>query len=302
MLKSIKVGDKMVSSMTGYGKCTEILNGREITLEIKSVNHRFFEFSSRMPRAYGFLEEKIKSYVQSRVSRGKIEVGVSIINVETADTKILVNESVAKGYVDALRELCEPLGIVDDIRLSTVARFPDVFTVTKGDTDEEMLWGDVKSVAEKAVDAFIAMREREGENLKKDLLCRLENIEELVKEVEKRSPKRVQEYRDRLYKKISEVLASNSIDESRIITEVAIFADKVAVDEETVRLKSHIGQFREILEYNEPIGKKLDFLIQEFNREANTIGSKSQDAEGAKYVVAIKAEIEKIREQIQNVE
>ncbi|MBE6788568.1 MAG: YicC family protein [Ruminococcaceae bacterium] len=292
----------MVSSMTGYGKCTEILNGREITLEIKSVNHRFFEFSSRMPRAYGFLEEKIKSYVQSRVSRGKIEVGVSIVNVETADTKISVNETVAKGYVDALRELCEPLGIADDIRLSTVARFPDVFTVTKGDTDEEMLWGDVKSVAEKAVDAFIAMREREGENLKKDLLCRLENIEELVKEVEKRSPKRVQEYRDRLYKKISEVLASNSIDESRIITEVAIFADKVAVDEETVRLKSHIGQFREILEYNEPIGKKLDFLIQEFNREANTIGSKSQDAEGAKYVVAIKAEIEKIREQIQNVE
>lgn len=302
MLKNTKVGDKMVSSMTGYGKCTEILNGREITLEIKSVNHRFFEFSSRMPRAYGFLEEKIKSYVQSRVSRGKIEVGVSIVNVETADTKISVNETVAKGYVDALRELCEPLGIADDIRLSTVARFPDVFTVTKGDTDEEMLWGDVKSVAEKAVDAFIAMREREGENLKKDLLCRLENIEELVKEVEKRSPKRVQEYRDRLYKKISEVLASNSIDESRIITEVAIFADKVAVDEETVRLKSHIGQFREILEYNEPIGKKLDFLIQEFNREANTIGSKSQDAEGAKYVVAIKAEIEKIREQIQNVE
>jgi len=302
VLKNTKVGDKMVSSMTGYGKCTEILNGREITLEIKSVNHRFFEFSSRMPRAYGFLEEKIKSYVQSRVSRGKIEVGVSIVNVETADTKISVNETVAKGYVDALRELCEPLGIADDIRLSTVARFPDVFTVTKGDTDEEMLWGDVKSVAEKAVDAFIAMREREGENLKKDLLCRLENIEELVKEVEKRSPKRVQEYRDRLYKKISEVLASNSIDESRIITEVAIFADKVAVDEETVRLKSHIGQFREILEYNEPIGKKLDFLIQEFNREANTIGSKSQDAEGAKYVVAIKAEIEKIREQIQNVE
>jgi len=302
VLKNTKVGDKMVSSMTGYGKCTEILNGREITLEIKSVNHRFFEFSSRMPRAYGFLEEKIKSYVQSRVSRGKIEVGVSIVNVETADTKISVNETVAKGYVDALRELCEPLGIADDIRLSTVARFPDVFTVTKGDTDEEMLWGDVKSVAEKAVDAFIAMREREGENLKKDLLCRLENIEELVKEVEKRSPKRVQEYRDRLYKKISEVLASNSIDESRIITEVAIFADKVAVDEETVRLKSHIGQFREILEYNELIGKKLDFLIQEFNREANTIGSKSQDAEGAKYVVAIKAEIEKIREQIQNVE
>jgi len=292
----------MVSSMTGYGKHTEILSGREITVEIKSVNHRFFEFSAKIPRAYGFLEEKIKSYVQSRVSRGKIEVGISVINVETADTKISVNESVAKGYIDALRELCEPLGVCDDIRLSTVARFPDVFTVTKGDTDEEMLWADVKSVAEKSVDAFVNMRRREGENLKSDLLCRLVNIEKLVAEVETRSPQRVAEYRERLYKKISEVLQSSSIDENRIITEVAIFADKVAVDEETVRLHSHIEQFREILEYNEPIGKKLDFLIQEFNREANTIGSKCQDAEGARYVVGIKAEIEKIREQIQNVE
>lgn len=292
----------MVSSMTGYGKHTEILSGREITVEIKSVNHRFFEFSARIPRAYGFLEEKIKSYVQSRVSRGKIEVGISVINVETADTKISVNESVAKGYIDALRELCEPLGVCDDIRLSTVVRFPDVFTVTKGDTDEEMLWADVKSVAEKSVDAFVNMRRREGEKLKSDLLCRLVNIEKLVAEVEARSPQRVAEYRERLYKKISEVLQSSSIDENRIITEVAIFADKVAVDEETVRLHSHIEQFREILEYNEPIGKKLDFLIQEFNREANTIGSKCQDAEGARYVVGIKAEIEKIREQIQNVE
>ena len=290
----------MISSMTGYGKHTEILNGREITVEIKSVNHRFFEFSSRIPRAYGFLEEKIKSYVQSRVARGKTEVGISVVSVETADTKIAVNEPVAKGY--ALRELCEPLGVVDDIRLSTVARFPDVFTVTKGDTDEDELWNDVKSVAEKAVDAFIDMREREGENLKNDLLTRLVNIEELVTEVEKRSLERVREYRERLFKKISEVLESKSIDESRIITEVAIFADKVAVDEETVRLRSHIAQFREILEYDEPIGKKLDFLIQEFNREANTIGSKSQDAEGAKYVVGLKSEIEKIREQIQNVQ
>ena len=292
----------MISSMTGYGKHTEILNGREITVEIKSVNHRFFEFSSRIPRAYGFLEEKIKSYVQSRVARGKTEVGISIISVETADTKIAVNEPVAKGYIDALRELCEPLGVADDIRLSTVARFPDVFTVTRGDTDEDELWNDVKSVAEKAVDAFIEMRMREGENLKNDLLTRLVNIEELVTEVEKRSPERVREYRERLFKKISEVLESNSIDESRIITEVAIFADKVAVDEETVRLRSHIAQFREILEYDEPIGKKLDFLIQEFNREANTIGSKSQDADGAKYVVGLKSEIEKIREQIQNVQ
>ena len=292
----------MVSSMTGYGKCTEILNGREITVEIKSVNHRFFEFSSRIPRAYGFLEEKIKSFVQSKVSRGKIEVLVSVINVETADTVISVNEAVAKGYIDALRTLCEPLGVDDDIRLSTVSRFPDVFTVTRADTDEEILWNDVKSVAETAVEAFVEMRRIEGQNLKTDLLSRLVNIEELVSKVEERSPQRVAEYRERLYKKISEVLENHSIDESRIITEVAIFSDKVAVDEETVRLRSHIGQFREILEYDGPVGKKLDFLIQEFNREANTIGSKSQDAEGAKYVVEIKSEIEKIREQIQNVE
>ena len=292
----------LISSMTGYGKHTEILSGREITVEIKSVNHRFFEFSSRIPRAYGFLEEKLKSFVQSRVSRGKTEVNVSVISVETADTKISVNEPVAKGYIDALRGLCEPLGVVDDLRLSSVARFPEVFTVTKGDTDEDELWKDVKSVLEKAVDAFCSMRKREGENLKADLLSRLVNIEKLVCEVENRSPQRVSEYRERHYKKISEVLSNTAIDENRIITEVAIFADKVAVDEETVRLHSHIEQFREILEYNEPIGKKLDFLIQEFNREANTIGSKCQDAEGAKYVVSIKSEIEKIREQIQNVE
>lgn len=292
----------MIKSMTGYGKNTQMLSGREITVEIKSVNHRFFEFSARFPRAFGFLEERIKSYVQSRVSRGKIEVNVSIVNVEAQDTKIAVNEEVAKGYIEALRSLCEPLGVTDDIRLSSVARFPDVFTITKADTDEEMLWNDVKSVLENAVDAFCQMREREGENLKKDFENRLVNIENFVKNVEERSPKRVEEYRERLYKKISEVLSNTSIDENRVITEVAIFADKVAVDEETVRLKSHIEQFREILALDEPIGKKLDFLIQEFNREANTIGSKSQDTEGARYVVSIKSEIEKIREQIQNVE
>ena len=292
----------MIRSMTGYGKNTQMLSGREITVEIKSVNHRFFEFSARYPRAFGFLEERIKGYVQSRVSRGKIEVNVSIVNVEAQDTKIAVNEEVAKGYIEALRSLCEPLGVTDDIRLSTVARFPDVFTITKADTDEEMLWNDVKEVLENAVDAFCQMREREGENLKKDFENRLVNIENFVKGVEERSPKRVEEYKERLYRKISEVLSNTAIDENRVITEVAIFADKVAVDEETVRLKSHIEQFREILSLDEPIGKKLDFLIQEFNREANTIGSKSQDTEGARYVVSIKSEIEKIREQIQNVE
>ena len=292
----------MVSSMTGFGKCTELLNGREITVEIKSVNHRYFEFSARVPRAYGFLEEKLKSFVQKRVARGKIEIGVFIVNIETSDTKISANEEVAKGYIEALRSLCEPLGVVDDIRLSSVARFPDVFSVTREETDEDQLWLDVVSVAEKAVDAFSEMRALEGQNLKNDLLNRLVTIENLVAKVEERSPERVKEYRERLYQKISDVLQNTAIDEARIVTEAAIFADKIAVDEETVRLRSHIGQFREILELPEPIGRKLDFLIQEFNREANTIGSKCQDAEGARVVVDIKSEIEKIREQVQNIE
>ena len=292
----------MVSSMTGFGKCTELLNGREITVEIKSVNHRYFEFSARVPRAYGFLEEKLKSFVQKKVARGKIEIGVFIVNIETSDTKISANEEVAKGYIEALRSLCEPLGVVDDIRLSSVARFPDVFSVTREETDEDSLWLDVVSVAEKAVDAFSQMRVLEGQNLKTDLLNRLITIENLVAKVEERSPERVREYRERLYQKISEVLENTAIDEARIVTEAAIFADKIAVDEETVRLRSHIGQFREILEIDEPIGRKLDFLIQEFNRETNTIGSKCQDAEGARVVVDIKSEIEKIREQVQNIE
>lgn len=292
----------MVSSMTGFGKCTELVGGREITVEIKSVNHRYFEFSARVPRAYGFLEEKLKSYVQKKIARGKIEVGVFIVNIETTDTKISANEALAKGYVDALRSLCEPLGVVDDIRLSSVARFPDVFSVTREETDETQLWLDVECALEKAVNAFSLMRATEGENLKKDLGTRLLNIEALVSKIEERAPQRVKEYRERLYQKISEVLSNNAIDESRIITEAAIFADKIAVDEETVRLRSHIGQFREIMELNEPIGRKLDFLIQEFNREANTIGSKCQDAEGARVVVDIKSEIEKIREQVQNIE
>ncbi len=292
----------MISSMTGFGKSTELINNREITVEIKSVNHRYFEFSARTPRAYAFLEEKIKSFVQKKVSRGKVEVNVFIVNVGESDTKIVANEAVAKGYVDALRELCEPLDVADDIRLSTISRFPDVFTVTREETDEEALWADVESVLKDAVEAFCSMRRTEGDNLKTDLLSRLVTIENLVAKVEERSPQRVQEYRDRLYQKISEVVASTSIDESRILTEAAIFADKIAVDEETIRLKSHIGQFREILELNEPIGRKLDFLIQEFNREANTIGSKCQDVEGARTVVDIKSEIEKIREQVQNIE
>jgi uncharacterized protein (TIGR00255 family) len=288
--------------MTGFGKSTEVINGREITVEIKSVNHRYFEFSAKFPRAYGFLEEKLKSYVQKKVSRGKIEVSLFIVNIDTSDTKIVANEAVAKGYVDALRSLCEPLELQDDIRLSTICRFSDIFTVTRDETDEIELWSDVESVLEKAVNAFSQMRANEGENMKTDLLSRLVTIENLVSIIEERSPQRVEEYRNRLYQKLTELLESKSIDDSRIVTECAIFADKIAVDEETTRLRSHIGQFREIIALSEPIGRKLDFLIQEFNREANTIGSKCQDVEGARVVVDIKSEIEKIREQVQNIE
>ncbi len=292
----------MIKSMTGYGKCSEVINGREISVELKSVNHRFFEFSSRIPRAYGFLDEKMKSFVQSKVARGKIEAYVSVVNRETSDFQISVNEAVAKGYVEALRTLCEPLELQDDLRLSTVSRFPDVFTVLKEETDEEALWLDIKSVAEKAVEAFVNMRTKEGVSLKADILSRLVLIEDMVSKVNERSAERNEEYRQRLYSKIKEVVESLSLDDNRILTEAAIFADKTAVDEETTRLVSHISQMREILELNEPVGRKLDFLIQEFNREANTIGSKCQDTEGARLVVDIKSEIEKIREQIQNIE
>ena len=198
----------MIKSMTGYGKCSEVINGREISVELKSVNHRFFEFSSRIPRAYGFLDEKIKSFVQSKVARGKIEAYVSVVNRETSDFQISVNEAVAKGYVEALRTLCEPLELQDDLRLSTVSRFPDVFTVLKEETDEEALWLDIKSVAEKAIEAFVNMRTKEGESLKADILSRLVLIEDMVSKVNERSAERNEEYRQRLYSKIKEVVES----------------------------------------------------------------------------------------------
>ncbi len=292
----------MIRSMTGYGKCTETRNGREIMVELKSVNHRFFEYSARIPRAYGFLEERLKKLLQQKIARGKVEVGVTIVNVESKDAEITVNEPLARGYIEALRTLSQPLNLTDDLRLSTLCRFSDVFTVTRTETDEEALWADVSVVAGGALEAFLCMRQREGESLKADVLERCTAVERLVEQIEERSPQRVAEYRERLRRKLEEVLASSAIDEARILTEAAIFADKTAVDEETSRLHSHIAQLHEILALSEPVGKKLDFLVQEFNREANTIGSKCQDTEGVRCVVALKSEIEKIREQIQNIE
>lgn len=278
------------------------MDGKTIIVEIKSVNHRYYEFASRVPRSCGYLDEKLKSFIQGKVSRGKIDVGVSIQSDGISDEKIEVNSEVAKGYITALRSANEELGLEDDLTLSRIMRLPDIFDVKKIEEDEETVWNEVKSVAEKALERFIAMREAEGEKMREDILSRLDYITELVEKIEKKSPETTEKYRKKLFDKISEVLKDTNVDEQRILTEAAIFSEKTAVDEETVRLHSHINQCREMLSMNEAVGRKLDFLIQEFNREANTIGSKCQDIEITKVVVDLKSEIEKIREQVQNIE
>ncbi len=294
----------MIRSMTGYGRSQAVVDTMNITVELKSVNHRYFEFNSRVPRNYGFLDEKLKSYIGSRVSRGKVECYVSLENLEDDEIEILVNHSLAKSYLNALKDLAETneLNLRDDLAMSSLARYNDVFTVHKKEADEEKIWNAVKSVAEIAVDKFITMRETEGAKLKNDVLSRADLILEKVSVIEERSPETVKEYNDKLLARINEFLSDVQVDEQRILTECAIFADKVAVAEETVRLRSHIDQLRQFLESDEAVGRKTDFLVQEMNREANTIGSKAQDVTIARNVIDIKAEIEKIREQIQNIE
>ena len=284
----------MVLSMTGYGRAGALLHGRDIKVELRSVNARFFEYSSRLPRSCAFLEDKLKKLVASRVSRGKVELSLSIQTVTAADTVVSVNWQLAEGYRAALNEMVERMDLKNDVSVGMLSRFPDVLTQTAAPTNEEELWQDVQSVAEKAVDAFVAMRAVEGEKLKEDVAGRLDAIETLVG--------RVQAYSDKLYARLQELLGDRNIDESRLVTEAAIFADKTAIDEETVRLHSHVAQYREILALDEPIGRKLDFLTQELNRESNTIGSKCQDVAITRLVVELKSEIEKIREQIQNIE
>ena len=294
----------MIKSMTGYGRAQQLEDGMNITVEIKSVNHRYFEFNSRVPRNYGFLDEKLKSYMGSRIARGKVECYVSVENLEDDEIEILVNHSLAQSYLGALRELADrnELNLRDDLAMSSLARYNDIFTVHKQEADEEKIWNAVKSVAEKAVDKFIEMRETEGTKLKNDVLSRADLILEKVSVIEERSPQTVKEYNDKLLARINEFLSDVQVDEQRILTECAIFADKVAVAEETVRLRSHMDQLRQFLESDEAVGRKTDFLVQEMNREANTIGSKAQDVTIARCVIDIKAEIEKIREQIQNIE
>lgn len=292
----------MINSMTGFGRFEGMINGRSITLEIKSVNHRYLEFSCRLTRGYSFLEEKLKSYISSKISRGKVDMFVSISEPEDTPAEVQINHNLASGYINALRELSETYNLHNNVTTVDVARYPDVLTVNKASEDEEVVWNDVKEALDSAMEGFTALRAAEGERLKADVLSRAETIMDIVGNIEKRSPETVKEYQSRLKEKIEELLQSKDYDEQRVITEVAIFADKIAVDEETVRLRSHFEQLNTYLNDDKPVGRSIDFLIQEMNREANTIGSKVKDAELAQMVVKIKNEIEKIREQIQNIE
>ena len=292
----------MVKSMTGYGRAREMRSGRDITVEVRSVNNRYLDCTVKLPRAYIFAEDAIKTRVQKAISRGKVDVFVTI-DTSAADVAVVqVNEGLAKGYYDALTLLKERFTLPGEITPEVLARFPDVLTVTKAEEDVEAIAADICAVLDDALAAYNAMRTVEGEKLALDVGSRVDTIEETVGKVEVQSPQTVAAYRQRLEAKMQEVLQSTTIDESRILTEAAIFADKVAVDEETVRLRSHIAQYRSILEQNEPVGRKLDFLTQELNRESNTIGSKCQDINITRLVVELKSEIEKIREQIQNIE
>ena len=292
----------MVKSMTGFGRDDEIIDGYSITVEIKSVNHKYFEFFAKVPRMYGFLEEKLKSYINSVISRGKVECFVGIECLEDSETEIIVNHALAEGYLNSIRELSEKFSLDSEISAAALSRYPDVITLHKAPDDEEKIWAAVKQTAETALEKFVSMRAAEGEKLKADVLSRAETILDCVSFIEERSPQTVKEYNDKLILRMKELLGDASVDEQRLLNEAAIFADKVAVAEETVRLRSHIDQLRVFLDSDEAIGRKLDFLVQEMNREANTIGSKAQDVEIARRVISIKAEVEKIREQIQNIE
>ena len=289
-------------SMTGYGSAKGSVEGQEITVELKSVNNRYLDCSVRLPRNFLFAEDTVKQAVSAGVSRGKVDVFVSAQASQDSGTVVSVNEELARGYRDAVARIAETLGLESGLNAFSLARFPDVLTVERRELDKDKAAAALSEITAKAVEEFIAMREREGERLRRDMLGKLETIEGLVSVVEERSPQTVKEYRERLEARLRDILADRSLDEQRVITEAAIFADRTAVDEETVRLRSHIAQFRTMLEEGSPIGRKMDFLVQEFNRESNTIGSKCSDASLAKVVVDLKSEIEKIREQLQNVE
>ena len=288
--------------MTGYGRFEGIIDGRNVVFEIKSVNHRFLELQCRTPRGCGFIEETIKNLIGEYVRRGKVDVFVAVEADDSVASEVSINHSLAAGYVNALKELRDRYELADDISVSSVAKYSDIFTVRKAPENEEALCALTEKAGRQAIEAFIAMREREGEKLREDVLKRCDSIISVVEIIEKRAPQLVEEYRARLTERLNDILSDTTADPQRILTEAAIFADKTAVDEETVRLRSHIDQLRMMLSGDEAVGRKIDFIVQEMNREANTIGSKISDAELAHRVVDIKSEIEKIREQIQNIE
>ena len=288
--------------MTGYGRARQTLNGRDITVEVRSVNNRYLDCTVKVPRTYIFAEDSVKARVQKAVSRGKVDVFITIDAAAADETVVAVNEPLARGYYEALTRLKDMFSLEDGLNAVTLAKFPDVLTVTKAEEDLESVAADICAVLDEALAAYNAMRTVEGGKLREDIAGRADTIEAVVGKVEERSPQTVAAYREKLLARMQEVLQSTAIDESRILTEAAIFADKIAVDEETVRLRSHLSQLRTMLESDQPIGRKLDFLIQEVNRECNTIGSKCNDLTIAQDVVNMKAEVEKIREQVQNIE
>ena len=292
----------MIKSMTGYGRARETLHGRDITVELRSVNNRYLDCTVKMPRMYIFAEDAIKSMVQKSISRGKVDVFLTIDTIGADQAVISVNTALAEEYLQGIRTLAAELDLPENVTAWDLSRLPDVLTVTKAEEDLEAVSADLCAVLAKAIEAYNAMREREGQKLAEDILGRLDTIEALTAAVEERSPQTVAEYREKLLERMREVLESTTIDENRILLEAAIFADKVAVDEETVRLRSHIAQLRSMLQSDAPVGRKLDFLIQEVNRECNTIGSKCNDLTIAQDVVDMKAQVEKIREQVQNIE
>lgn len=293
---------EMLKSMTGYGRGEGVVGTRHIVFEIRSVNHKFFEVNPRITRGYLFLEDKVKAYLHDRIARGKVDIFLQIENVGESAAQVEVDHSLAAGYYRALAELQERYDLPDGPTLALLSRYQDIFSVSRAPEDEEEVWRDALEIVAPTVDSFLRMREIEGEKLKEDIMGRAGHILSMVEEVERLAPQASAVYRERLEGKIQELLGDNRFDEQRVLTEVAIFADKAAVDEETVRLRSHMAQLGTLVDSGVPVGRKIDFLVQEMNREANTIGSKSQNTDIAYLVVDIKAEIEKIREQIQNVE
>lgn len=292
----------MLQSMTGYGRCEKEINGYRINIELKSVNNRFTDFSIKLPRYYNFLEDFVREYLKGYISRGKVDVFIRIEKIDGGESLVILNRAYAESYIAALRELRDSFELSDDISAMTVARNADVFSFERAEEDEELLKNSVKEVLDEVMEAYVGMRKREGERLKRDIEAKLDVISAKVEIIERIEPDVVREYRENLEQKITDLLGNADFDRSRVLTEVAVFADKAAIDEETVRLKSHIKEFSKTLEASAPVGKKLDFILQEMNREINTTGSKANNIEISKIVIDVKSELEKIREQIQNIE